>query len=268
MQGNLSSTFQSYPEVQVQPTLFDVYSSKYHKSLFNGKKVTIEDAIVVKTDFLHILPSNSKFAQFDTQVFMDALKVNYATLLKNMLEPVRDNYDVIFIDCPPALTYLTSAAHCFSDQILMPVNTDKFSLENLQGTMEHIENLKAMHPDVNPECRVLINKWDSRHAVGYDIKDVLKADYPKELMKSFIGVSKQLENKLYDEMCIWSARGKSLALEDMNQVLVELLKLDRWAVEWKAADTKATAKASKVPAKPTKPIRKVARGRSEVRADG
>lgn len=60
--------------------------------------------------------------------------------LKNALASVRDNYDFIFIDCPPSLNLLTINAMAAADSVLVPMQCEYFALEGLTALMDTITN--------------------------------------------------------------------------------------------------------------------------------
>ncbi|MGR5542465.1 ParA family protein, partial [Vibrio campbellii] len=64
--------------------------------------------------------------------------------LKNALAPIRDNYDFIFIDCPPSLNLLTINAMAAADSVLVPMQCEYFALEGLTALMDTISKLAAV----------------------------------------------------------------------------------------------------------------------------
>ena len=64
--------------------------------------------------------------------------------LKNALASVRDNYDFIFIDCPPSLNLLTINAMAAADSVLVPMQCEYFALEGLTALMDTISKLAAV----------------------------------------------------------------------------------------------------------------------------
>ncbi|AVX40814.1 chromosome partitioning protein (plasmid) [Carboxydocella thermautotrophica] len=66
--------------------------------------------------------------------------------LKEKLQPIRDDYDYIFIDCPPSLGMLTINAFIASDSVLIPLGCDIFSLTGLRLLLENIERTKKGNP--------------------------------------------------------------------------------------------------------------------------
>lgn len=67
--------------------------------------------------------------------------------LKNALASVRDNYDFIFIDCPPSLNLLTINAMAAADSVLVPMQCEYFALEGLTALMDTISKLAAVVND-------------------------------------------------------------------------------------------------------------------------
>ena len=71
--------------------------------------------------------------------------------LRNALQPVRSQYDYIFIDCPPSLNQLTVNALAAADSVLVPMQCEYFALEGLTALLDTIEKLASV---VNPKLRV------------------------------------------------------------------------------------------------------------------
>ena len=67
---------------------------------------------------------------------------NLATVFKDQIEKVIDNYDVIIFDCPPAISSATAAATLASTRIVMPVTPMKFSFQGLKASIEEISSLE------------------------------------------------------------------------------------------------------------------------------
>ena len=71
--------------------------------------------------------------------------------LKHALEPLRAQYDYIFIDCPPSLELLTLNALCAADQVLIPVQCEYYALEGLSDLMV---TLRAVKKRLNPTISI------------------------------------------------------------------------------------------------------------------
>lgn len=218
-QANLTTSFGIYTEPKKDPTILDVIV---------GNKYTIQDTIIPITDFLHIVPSNLNIANLDLQLIHG--NENIGDFFNQLFEPVLSSYDLVFIDCPPSLSRVTAAAHCFANQILMPVNTDRFSIDGLELTLDHLATLQKKFPTLNTKLSIVINKFDARQKIlGNAVIDALTNKYRDFLLESYISVSKQIDNNIAAHKSIWaSTPSKNAALEDLNNLFTELFDLHIW----------------------------------------
>lgn len=233
-QANLTTSFGVLSRPKHDPTILDV-----HVGTLNGKKIRVKDAIVEITDFLHLIPANLSLANLDVAIIQGT--ENIGRLFADLLGPIRANYDLIFIDCPPSLSRVTSAAHCFATKLLLPVNTDRFSLDGLALTLENLELLKRKF-SADPDLHVVINKFDARQKLGFEIINELASEHKDILCETYVSVSKQIDNSIAANECLWNpGHGKNVALEDFNALLLEVFGLDSWK------DRKASRQASALP---------------------
>ena len=123
---------------------------------------------------------------------------------------------------------MTSAAHCYADKILLPVNTDRFSLDGLELTLEHLALLQKKFR-AKAELHVVINKFDARQKLGFEVINELASEYREMLCEAYITVSKQIDNSIAANECLWSPQqGKNAALEDFNNLLIEVFQMKSW----------------------------------------
>ena len=99
--------------------------------------------------------------------------------LRRALEPIRNDYDFILIDCPPSLNILTLNALVAADGVLIPMQCEYFSLEGLTGLMNTIDNLRQT---VNPTLYIegiLRTMYDGRNKLAQEVSQQL-VDYFSE----------------------------------------------------------------------------------------
>ncbi len=97
------------------------------------------------------------------------------TLLREALEPVRNDYDFIIIDTPPGLSVLTTNAYSAADGLLIPT---KPSILEVLAVSQIRETIKEIHSSVNPELKVLgilINFYDPRLSLGREVTELMEA---------------------------------------------------------------------------------------------
>ncbi len=106
--------------------------------------------------------------------------------LRNALQPVRDKYDYIFIDCPPSLSQLTVNALAAADSVIVPMQCEYFALEGLTALLDTIEKLASV---VNPNLRVegvLRTMYDPRNRLANDVSEQLKRHFGEQVYRTVI----------------------------------------------------------------------------------
>ena len=130
---------------------------------------------VIHTPYCDVLASNVALSGAGVElVGMDARE--YA--LKHALEPLRAQYDYIFIDCPPSLELLTLNALCAADQVLIPVQCEYYALEGLSDLMV---TLRAVKKRLNPTISifgVLLTMYDGRTNFSAQVAEEVRRHFP------------------------------------------------------------------------------------------
>ncbi|MBF0299460.1 MAG: ParA family protein [Oligoflexia bacterium] len=221
-QANLTSSFGIDSSMGVLPSILDVY-----RGHFQGKKISIEDAIVNITSHLSIIPANLEMASFESE--FSSKTENVGNFFKKLLKPIGPQFDIIWFDCPPALGKVTSAAQASSDLIVIPINTDKFSVDGLDLTIDSIVTLHKNF-EVNPNVKIVVNKFDSRQKLGFQIVSYISQnEYKDYLSNNYISVSKQIDNCIASKSSIWDPHFKGPAQDDLKNLALEIIGADKWS---------------------------------------
>lgn len=141
-----------------------------------------EDAII-KTDFenLSVLPSSMPLAAAELEL---ADLEDRAFRLKNALDSVKNDFDYIFIDCPPSLGMLTVNALAASDGVIVPMQCEYFSLEGLTQILTTVKQVKRLY---NPQLSltgILITMHNGRLNLSVQVLDELKKHYADKLFST------------------------------------------------------------------------------------
>jgi chromosome partitioning protein len=107
------------------------------------------DAIVQTKSGLMLLPTDISLAKGETEIMS---KVGNFYLLKEALDPVKDDFEHVLIDCPPSLGLLTINALSTADVVLIPVQCQFFALKGLAALLETIQSVQKR---LNPSLRIL-----------------------------------------------------------------------------------------------------------------
>jgi len=111
----------------------------------------LED-VILKTEIkkLHLAPSNIGLVGIEKE-FHDARKKNRELILKRKLDEIRDQYDYIIIDSPPALGPITINALSASDSVIIPIQCEFFALE---GLAQLLNTVSLLRKTINPKLKI------------------------------------------------------------------------------------------------------------------
>jgi chromosome partitioning protein len=98
--------------------------------------------------------------------------------LREVLEPVREAFSYVLLDCPPSLGPLTVCALVAADKVIVPVQTEYFALEGLAGLLE---TLALVQRELNPRLTIagmLLTMHDGRTRLGRDVEREVREHFP------------------------------------------------------------------------------------------
>ena len=106
--------------------------------------------------------------------------------LREALEPLREQFAFILLDCPPSLGPLTVNALVAADRVIVPVQTEYFALEGLAGLLD---TLGLIQKELNPRLTVagmLLTMHDSRTKLAQDVEREVRAHFPSLVFDTVI----------------------------------------------------------------------------------
>jgi chromosome partitioning protein len=198
---------------------FDIEKNVYN-ILMEGTKA--EDEILTETTGgYHIIPTNSDLTAAEV-----GLMNFYAreSRLKKALDEIKNRYDYIFIDCPPALNLLTVNALCAADSIIVPMQCEYFSLEGLSALTDTIKQIKE---NINEKLKIegiLRTMFDGRARLATEVSDDLIEHFKDKIYKTIIPRNIKLAEApsygkpalYYDKSCLGTKAYLALAGEFLN----------------------------------------------------
>lgn len=108
------------------------------------------------------------------------------TRLRHLLEPLKERYDYILIDCPPSLGMITINALSAADQLYVPIQSEYYALEGVEQLMQTVTLVKQ---SFNPELYVggiIITMYDGRMRLSRDVVDTVTATFGDVVFKTMI----------------------------------------------------------------------------------
>lgn len=132
---------------------------------------------------MDVLPATIQLAGAEIEL---AVRGNREYCLKEAIEPIRNRYDYIFIDCPPSLGMLTVNALTASQSVIIPLQCEYYALEGLSQLIDTIARVKK---GINPSLKVegiVFTMFDARTNLSIQVVDEVKSHFRKEVYRSII----------------------------------------------------------------------------------
>ncbi len=141
--------------------------------------------VVIDTGFdnLWLCPSNINLAGAELELVM---KKNREYVLKNSIKEIKDNFDFIFIDCPPSLGLITLNSFSAAESVLVPIQCEYYALEGLSQLTNTIKMVKkALNPALTLEG-VLLTMFDARTNLSIQVVDEVKKFFKEKVYATVI----------------------------------------------------------------------------------
>ena len=145
--------------------------------------------------------------------------------MKNAVDYIKDDYDYIIIDCPPALSMLTINAMTTADSVLVPIQCEYYALEGLSQLMHTIDLVQQrLNPNLTIDG-VVFTMYDVRTNLSVQVVDTVKANLEANIYETLIprnirlaeAPSHGLPINMYDSRSAGAESYRSLAKEVMNR---------------------------------------------------
>ena len=155
-------------------------------------KHTVYDAIIgrcetekaiVATKYGDVLPSSADLAGAGVELIGEP---DRERKLRNALEPVKDQYDLILIDCPPSLEMLTLNGLIAAEGILVPVQCEYFALEGLSDLMGTLRTVKRK---LNPRLEIFgvaLTMFDGRTNFSTQVAEEVRRHFPGKVFSAVV----------------------------------------------------------------------------------
>lgn len=140
---------------------------------------------IVHTEFKNIdlIVSNMNLAGAELEII--DIK-NRESLLKNALASIWNDYDYIFLDCPPSLGLITLNALSASDSFLVPIQCEYYALEGLSQLMSTVRQIKRLYNPYIELEGVLLTMYDGRLNLTQQVVEEVKKYFPKKVYSTTI----------------------------------------------------------------------------------
>ena len=171
-QGNASSGL-GVRVKEKTPTVYEVMAGQ----------VPLEKAAVKTPEpTLMLLPSDIRLAGAEIEL---AEMDDREHVLANALAPARDQYDYVFIDCPPSLGLITLNALCAADGVVIPIQCEYYALEGVSALMGTIQKVQKINRKLSIEG-VVLTMLDARTNLGVQVAQEVRRVFKGKVYSTVI----------------------------------------------------------------------------------
>lgn len=146
-------------------------------------ETTAKEAVVKTNCGIDVITANGDLAGAQVELLNE---IGRELRLQKALVSIRDEYDYIFIDCPPALNVLTINALVASDSVLIPMQCEYFALEGLSAL---ISTIRKIRETLNPHLKIeglLRTMFDSRNSLSNEVSKQLQTHFGDKVYNTII----------------------------------------------------------------------------------
>ncbi len=190
------------------------------------RDLDFEEVRVSYRDNLDVIPAGSKLKEMElsfSNLFVKAKDSYFCHLLRNVMQPVEHRYDVVLLDCPPAVGFLTINALTYVEGIILPVQCQHLGYESLKCTVSLIRKIKRFN---NPDLQiaaVVPMMYDVRNRLSGAIVERLSRFFNGALTQTRIRVNVALAEAPAFGLTIFDYRPNSHGAEDFSRLADEIL---------------------------------------------
>ena len=207
-----NSTMSFVERERVERTVYDAIADH---------SVALADVVVESTqENLWVAPARISLAKLEARL-VGELDAHFR--LKDRLEPVRERFPYVVIDCPPTLGLLTVNALVAASHLLIPIQSSYFALEGTDDLLETIEKVRAR---ANPSLSilgVLITMHDKRTSLARDIQVQIHKVFGTKVFKTVISKNVRLEESPAYRESIFSFAPDSTGAIDYYSLCEEVM---------------------------------------------
>ena len=183
-----------------------------------------EAIIGTQIDGLDLIPANIELAGAEVELVSMMAREQ---VLKRALYAVQNDYDYVFIDCPPSLGLLTLNSLTAANTLMVPIQCEYYALEGLSQLMLTVRRVKKSYNPAITITGILITMYDGRLNLSAQVLDELKKYYSDKLFRTVIPRNVRLsEAPSYGEPALYHdkySRGSLAYLDVAKELLARVL---------------------------------------------
>lgn len=202
---------------------FDPDENDSMAAVLQGKKALADVIKKTKTPRLDLVPADTWLERVEVTGSLAADRYSHERL-RDIIKDI--DYDLVIIDTPPSLCWLTESALIAAQHTLVCATPEFYSVKGLERLSQFVESLSQRHP-LNV-LGVLLSFWNTRGKHNSAFLDVIERTFPKKLLKTKVRRDVAISEAAIHGKPLFDTTSNSRAADDYLDITKELLKrLDR-----------------------------------------
>lgn len=150
-------------------------------------KADIKEVLTnTKRDNLFLIPSGLNLLEVNNKLMLSAGSLNPAEQLKKHIEPIKKAFDYIIIDCPPTMDLLVTNSLAITDEIIIPIGCDNYSIDGIEMLLTKINQIKETYSPNLKIAGIFLNRFKGAN-VHKELLKVLQEELPDYTCNTYIG---------------------------------------------------------------------------------
>lgn len=190
------------------------------KNVYRGE-IAIKDLIIEICPMLHLVPSNTDLSGAELELITN---INGRKKLKDVIDSIYDDYDLILIDNNPAFSWVTINAICAADELCFICETALYSIDGLKGLFEVLEQLEQADSEFGPRLRIIPNMYSADQKSSQKAMNVLRNAYTDLVTNTIVNDCADFKNATEDGTPVFlPPYRRSKSSHDLSALAEELL---------------------------------------------
>ena len=184
------------------------------------KQKDVKECLFKIRENVYIIPSNKLLNDAE-----DLIKgKNFReSILKNALDPIKEVFNYILIDCPPSLNVFTDNGLTASNEVFIPIEAEYLALQGTSQLVEKVNEIKEGNPNLKI-TGVFLTKYDQRKNLNKQVKEVLEQTFKGEVFNTNINTNVALAEAPSHQKDIFSYEPTSSGAKDYASLVEEIIR--------------------------------------------
>lgn len=189
------------------------------------KSRDIKECIFKVKENVYIIPSNKLLNDAEDVIKGKNFREN---ILKNALEPIKQVFDYILIDCPPSLNVFTDNGLTASNEVFIPIEAEYLALQGTSQLVDKVNSIKEGNEELKISG-VFLTKYDQRKNLNKQVKEVLENTFKNVVFRTNINSNVALAEAPSHQEDIFTYEPNSTGARDYESLVNEVIEQEKGA---------------------------------------